>query len=166
MEQPGIVFGLILVVVLLGLAAFSVWRQRKTLRLLRTEELSDADRRFFRGQVRRRLISAALMVVFAGLLVGSFFLTENLRDLRPAEQPAAQDQPPQANAEQRGAIQLFTFYWIVALLVLLGILALAAVDMWAIAKYGVRHHRQIEADRRAMIEEEAARYRQQGNGRG
>jgi hypothetical protein len=165
-ELPGIAFGLILVVILLGLAGYSAWRQQKTLHLLRTQALSDDDRRFFQGQVRRRLASAVLMVVFAGLLIGSFFLAEQVRDLKPADAAVAEGARPKATQEQKGAIQFFTIYWIIALLVLLGILALAAIDLWAIARFGLRQHRQLEADRRAILADEVARLRQEGNGQG
>ena len=51
------------------------------------------------------------------------------------------------------------------LLLVFAMILLAAFDFWAIARFGIRHHRQIQEDRRAMLESHAARLRSQRNGR-
>ena len=61
-------------------------------------------------------------------------------------------------------LNLFFLNWLGAFLVLMAILYLAAADLWAIRQYSLRHHRKIQADRRAMIEDQAARMRRQRNG--
>ena len=53
---------------------------------------------------------------------------------------------------------------IIFVMVLLGIIILAAFDILAIRRYGLRQYRQIQADRREMIQEEVARIRGQRNG--
>jgi hypothetical protein len=62
------------------------------------------------------------------------------------------------------APELLVSYWSAVLLLVLAIVFLAAFDFWAIARFGLRHHRQIQADRRTMLENHAARHRSQRNG--
>src|SRR5207244_2550560 len=66
--------------------------------------------------------------------------------------------------EQQRVVNLISMYWMIATLVLLAIICLAFVDLWAIRRFGLRHIRQIQSDRRAMIEQEMANLRTQRNG--
>jgi fatty acid desaturase len=133
-------FGILLVVFLLGLAGLYVWRALPALRGQGAP--GSPDRRYYRNQARRRLASAVLMVLCAGLIVGWFFLEDDLKE----------------------SAQLSVLYWVAVLLLVLAILLLAAFDFRAIAHYGLRNHRQLEAARRAMLENQAARLRSRRNG--
>jgi hypothetical protein len=166
-----IIFGTVLIVLLLGVAGFFAWRQGQTLRDLRTrEDLSPEDRRYTRNQAWRRLFCSFLMVVFAVLFAGSFFLEEPaqvLADQREAARDRGDDLP--FNPEQARFAEFYRNYWIIMLLVLLAIIILAALDFFAIQRYGRRHYRQIQAERRALIQDfnnELARMRSQRNGPG
>src|SRR5262249_29647064 len=66
--------------------------------------------------------------------------------------------------EDKLFIFFYTGYWIAALLVLLGVVGLAFWDLVAIRRYGRRQFQKLQADRRAMIERQAARLRGQRNG--
>ena len=160
---------LIFVAVLLGLAAYFGWRQVQTLRKLASQEVGDAeDRRYLRTQAYRRLFCSGLMVVFAGLLVGWIFLDERYREIHAQAQqaqPGAGDgSGTTLTEEQKDFVRLFSVYWIVALLILLVLVALAAVDFWAIARYGWSQHRRLQADHRALLAEQVARRKQERNG--
>jgi hypothetical protein len=159
-------FGAVVVLVLLFLAGFFAWRQIRALRSLRTQpELSREDRRYVRSQAWRRLLCSALMLILAGLLVGSFFLEDPLQ--RVSAQRAAQTAqggPAEVQPAHKVFLQQFTTYWIVVLLVLLLMLLLVAVDVWAIARFGARHHRQLRADLQATLASEVARLRRRQNG--
>jgi hypothetical protein len=167
-EPNQIAFTSLLIVVLLALAGFTVWREWLTWRRSeRKIDLSPEDRLYVRWQVRRRLACAALMVLLAGLLALSFILEG------PANQLVAQGEAARARGEwapldpeQERFFHLWGGFWIVALLVLLAIIILAGLDFLAIRRYGQRHMRQIQADRRAMIENQIARVRSQRNGHG
>jgi hypothetical protein len=168
-EPSQIVFTSLLIVVLLALAGYSAWRQWRILQSAEGQnELPPEDRLFIRRQVRRRLWCAGLMVLLAGLLALSFVLEG------PANQLVAQGEaahkrsgePQPFDPEQQRFFHLWSGFWIVTLLVLLGIIVLAGLDLIAIRRYGQRHLRQIQADRRAMIEEQIARVRSQRNGHG
>src|SRR5262249_19767672 len=149
------VFGFLIICVLLGLAGYFIWRQRRVLQTLRADEtLPPEDRRYVRSQALRRLGGSGLMVVLAALLTGWFLLGLGDRAHELGERNEAQrarGEQPVFDAEQRHFVQVTTWYVITILLVLLGSLGLAAVDLWAIHRYGQRHRRQIQADRREMI---------------
>jgi hypothetical protein len=138
----------------------------QTLRRLREEEaLSAEDHRYFHRQAWRRLASAGLMTLLAGLLAGSLFFenyAQQLADDRQAEQ--AKQEPAPLAPDERNFIRFYYAYWIVTLLTLLALVTTALFDFWAIRRYGQRHFRQLQADRRAMIERQAAQLRQQRNG--
>jgi hypothetical protein len=157
----------------LTLAAFLVWLSlffgRRQLRALRATSAPDGpaldERRYLRAQAYRRLFCSFLMLVFAALLVGSPFLDhayptvrEEVRQLK-ATNPEAPLTP-----EQEYYVRLFSVYWIVALLVLLLLLSLAALDFWATARFGLRQHRQLQADQHALLRQEVARHRRERNG--
>src|SRR5262249_3960308 len=113
----------------------------------------------------RRLLCSGLMIVFAGLLFGWFFLEGSFREVREElRQQKEQAAPAELTAEQKDFVRLFTGYWIVGLLVLLSLISLAAVDFWSIARFGLRKHRQLQADHRALLRSDVAQRRSQGNG--
>ena len=109
------------------------------------------------------------MVLLAVLLAGWFALGLNTRANDLGELNAAQrerGEEPVLDAEQRHFINVSTYYVISILLVLLGTLCLAALDIWAIHRYGQRHRRQIQAERKDMIERQVNRLRSERNGHG
>jgi hypothetical protein len=152
--------GAVLVVVLLGLAGYFIWRQKKTLATLHRSDLGPEDRLYVHKQVRRRLTCSVLMIVFAGMLIGWFFLEPEVRQGAPEHQAAAQD----ARADRANMLRLVTVYWIVALLIVFAILFLAGHDLLATARFGLRLQRQLEAEQRAVLESDASRLRQERNG--
>jgi hypothetical protein len=149
------VFIVLIVFLLLGLGGYFGWRQRKILALARgASALSPADRSFLSKQAYRRILNSVLMAVLAGFLIGWFFLEEGFLELRPGNAGEAVDR----DAAQQW-LNFYVFYWIATLVVFFGILFLAALDLVATARYGLRQHRQLESERRAMMEAEAAKLR-------
>ena len=167
MENSELIYGGFLVFVLLGLAGYYGFRQVQMLHGLRlADERSPEEREFSRRQAWRRLISSALMVVFAGLLAGSVAFTPSVRRLAASNEAAIgnnEETPPDFD-ERRFTKIVYGSYWIVALLVLLAILVLAGLDLMAIRRYGRSQLLQIQTDRRAMIEKEVAQLRRDRNG--
>src|SRR5206468_3992140 len=117
---------------------------------------------------KRRLAGSVLMAVFAGLLAGSLTFLEDPAGRLAEEGEAAREhgQQPVLDPEQKQFIHFYGGYWIVMLLVLLALVALAAFDLLATRRFGLRQYRKIQTDRRAMIERQAARLRQERNGPG
>lgn len=160
-----IVFGTFLIALLVALAAYYAWRQKATLRLIRGESgLSPEDRVYLLRQVRRRLVCSVLMVVFAGLLVGWFFLEHNVAQIEPTPLQKAQGEKVDLNPEQKESVRYFTLYVILVFAVLFAILFLAAFDIIATAKFGLRYQRRLAADHRTVLQKEAATLRKERNG--
>jgi hypothetical protein len=152
----------LLALVLPALAAYYAWRQVQTLRGLRHDDtMPPEDRRYLRNQAWRRLACSALMVILAAMLAGSFFIEFRAQDLVNIGDAAhARNERPDLDPEQRSFFRFYTLYWVTALLVLLGMMGTALYEMVAIRRFGQRHFRKLQADRRAMIERQAARLRQ------
>jgi hypothetical protein len=156
-------FLILVTVLLLGLAGYFGWRQFQTLRSLYSEPAE--DRAFLRRQAVRRLVCCGLMLVLAGLFVGDLLLLEPSYQevIRQRPQPPAGEPMSQ---EREDFARLFAVFWIAVLCVLFALLALAGADFWAIARFGARHRKQLQADHRAGLKEEIARLRRRHNGNG
>jgi hypothetical protein len=160
-----------IVLMLVSLAIYFARHQWQTLRSLRDRDNVDQspeDRAYYLAQAWRRLIGCAFMLAFAGMLAGwyVFGLNQQAETLRQqGHQAALQDEPTgEFNDDQRQVFRLVTGYWIVAILLLMAMIALACTDLWAIRRYGMRHLRRIQSDRKAAIDKEIAAYRSRRNG--
>jgi H+/Cl- antiporter ClcA len=154
-EWQRYLFGSVMAAIMVALAVYYAWREIRALKALKpAAEMPPDEHDFVRRKARRRLICSAFMLVLAGLLVGSFFLTE----------PAGHDEPVADAQIQKDLTRIYGVYWIVFLVVLLVIMSLAALDLFAIRRYGLTQHRKIQSDRRAMIEHQLARMRRERNG--
>jgi hypothetical protein len=160
------ILGALIVVVLVVLA---VWFGQKQIEVLRdrpaVDNLVPEDQRYVRRQAWRRLVGCGLMLALAGLLTGwyLFGFHEFANELLALPEPV--DGRSVRTPEQDQMLRYCLYYFIGAIAVLLGMLGVAALDLLSIRSYALRHHRQIMADRRAMIERQVARLRQEGNGR-
>jgi hypothetical protein len=164
LDRDELIFGIVLVVILLGVSAYFSRQQWLTLKRLRTESPEKIeDRHFLRAQAYRRLVCCGLMVLFAGLLVGSWFLEPEyqrlIHDPRPTDEPA-----PKLHPDDRFFLRFFTFYWVFALLVMVALFFVAFFDLRAILREGYRKHRQLREAQKAVLEEEVRQYRKEGNG--
>ena len=162
-----------LAIVLLAVAGYFAWRQRRTWHMLRggpgggahggngtAEGLTGDEKQFFLRQIRRRLTCSVFMAVFAVMLFGWFLVVDKVDALRPTMQENVVEGPevPAADPNQL-LVQMVVFYWMAALFVLFIILALAAVDFMATTRYGMRQRRRLEADTQSILALEAARLR-------
>jgi hypothetical protein len=159
-----LVIGIALVVAVLALAVFYAWRQVKELRQPGAPGTTEGDYR--RARVRRRLISSGLMLVLAGQLAGALIFLEDRaqQQTRRADARAEVRErggEAQPTAEERDFARFYSAYWLATLLVLLVIVVLAFVDLWATRRFAVKAHRQLQAERRDMIDREIARLRQE-----
>lgn len=168
--NPGLlepIFATLIVLVLLAVSGFYGWRQLQALRQLPHEtELSAEDRRYEYGKVWRRLLTCLIMIVLAGLLISYYLFDINGQAIALGQQGRAANaaEQPDINIEKQRFLNIFSLFWMSAVLGVMAILVLAALDLWAIRRYGLRHYRQIQSDRRAMIEQQTAAIRSQRNG--
>ncbi len=162
MEATELVSGVLLVLLLLGLAGFYSWRQIHVLRRLRSgAPLPDEERRYLRRQAWRRVTCSVLMILFAGLLVGSYFVERELGSLHEQAGKAAEPDP-----EQRQFIYFFSSYWILGILLFFGILVLAILDWLATRRFTLRQIQQLQENHQVMLDQQAARLRARRNGFG
>src|SRR6266851_2321076 len=143
-----------IVVVLFGLAGYFGWQQWRAIQRLRqAKNLHPEDRRYHRLHAGRVFICCVLMIMVAGMVGGWYVLglEGSLGELgHPAvDQPA---NPDHLDFAQKRSLTFFTLYWILAILLLVAMVYVAFMDLWAIRRFGLRHMRQIQADRRAMLE--------------
>jgi hypothetical protein len=152
-----------LILILLLLAGYTGWKQWQVLRTSNADTtLLPEDHTFFRKQAGRRLILAVLMVAMAGLLFGTFFIESRAEELAEKKQ-AERDRGEEGNLtpEERQFGEFYATVWIFVLLDLLGLVTMAGVDYFAIRRYGRRHYRIIQEQRREMIRDELRRYRRE-----
>jgi hypothetical protein len=160
--------GWALVVALLALAVYYGWRQLRLMRQLRgSADPGSVEALYLRARARRRLRGSALMLLLAAQLAGAMIFLEG-RAQRQADQADARagareqgEEPPPPTPEERSFFRFYTAYWVGILLVLLGMVLLALGDLWATRSFGLRAHRQLQAERREMINRQIARLRQE-----
>jgi hypothetical protein len=145
---------------LLGfIAVYFALGQRQTLAQLRHDvELSADDRRYLWRQVVRRLLNSVLLFLLAGFIVGWFFLESRFVPAEPVEPGAPVPE------SVKDSVWLLAYYVIAGLLVLLVVMTLTVADWVATARYGARRWRQLEDDRRAVLEAEVERLRRDRHG--
>jgi hypothetical protein len=160
-----IIFGSALVAALAVLSVVIGWRQVGALRRLRGQSLPDEEQRWERRKAYRRLVSSGLTMVMAVLLAVLLAFYEPAAQ-RLADERAALDPKPPFTQEETAFLRHWGGAWVALLLVLLAVVLLAAVDLWATRRYALRQYRKLQADRRAMIERQASRMRQERNGPG
>ncbi|HZY91006.1 MAG TPA: hypothetical protein VFE78_39655 [Gemmataceae bacterium] len=169
MGWPQIIFGAVLVAALLFLALYYGWRQVVVLRRLRRnpDVPCGDERRYQHRQAVGRLVNSVLLLVLAALLTGimAYLETPTQQLVRQHDEAVAGGQaPPELTPEQRRLVRVWGGLWVALLVVLLAVVMLAALDLWAIRRWGLRQYRKLQADRRAMIERQAARLRHGRNG--
>jgi hypothetical protein len=164
------ILGGALVAALLGVGGYYGWRQLQLLRQLPTlrDRMSAPDFYYLRNQAWRRLVNSVLMVVMAVLMTLSFTMGWEEHTARLAQAAAEQRQAgnPVAPLEgpDRTIARLWLGTWVAVAALLMVIVLVVAFDVWAIRRYGMRHLRQIQADRNAMLERELANLRNRRNG--
>ncbi len=159
-------FVAVLSVTLLVLAGYFGWQQLRTIRgLVSPDVLGAGDRRYLRIQAYRRMCCSVLLAVFAGMLIGWMSLETTYRALQEEIRAARIADPASLpTEEQKDVLRFFVLYGVGALLVLMALLALAAADFWATARFGIRQHRQLLADQRKQLQAQVKQYRQERNG--
>jgi hypothetical protein len=129
-------------------------------------EMLPDERRFLRRQAWRRLVNSLLMLILAGLLVGAYLAglpqraAEIDRDREMAAQ-AANGVTPKLTDEQRQFIRFFMSGVIVFLMLLFVIVMMAGLDLLATRRYALYKFRQIQTDRRAMIQRQLDKWREE-----
>jgi hypothetical protein len=165
---PQIIFGAALVAALLFLALYYGCQQVLALGRLRANpDLPEEERRYQHRQAVGRLVNSVLLLVLAALLTGimAYLETPTQQLVKQHDEAVARGEAaPELTPEQRHLVRVWGWWWVALLVVLLAVVVLAALDLLAIRRWGLRQFRKLQADRRAMIERQASRLRQGRNG--
>jgi hypothetical protein len=159
---PQLVTGLALTAMLLVSAVVFTNVQIRLLRsTARSTDLADDERRHLRRRAWRRLFGCLLLFLLGIQLYVALVFLEN-----PSQQLADEqaDSSRQLTPDERSFLRLYGWFWIVFLLLLLTLVLLAAFEMWSVRRRGVQERRRLLADRRAMLEHQVGRLRQERNG--
>jgi hypothetical protein len=152
---------------LLGLAFYFGWRQVVALGEVREQtSLPAEENRYQRRQAHRRLVGCGLMALLALLLAGAQLFLEDKAQALAEQRDALPDDgsAPPLTEPERDFARMYACYWIVCLLVLMAIVALAGVDLWETRRRGLREQRKLLDDQRLMLERQVERYRQKRKG--
>jgi hypothetical protein len=142
-------------IVLVGMALYFGWRQRAAQQAMAfNTNVSREQRLYVLRQTQRRFFGSALLMVLAGLLIGSLFLDYDvlrrpINEVPLAEQEAAKE-----------IVRLVSFYWMSFLLLLMALLALAVIDLWATARHGVQMQKKLFQEHQEMLKADLAEHRQ------
>jgi hypothetical protein len=142
-DALGIALGIVIAAVMVAVAGYFAWMQQMTLNTLRFDlKISSEHRRYLLKQAWRRLFGSIVLVVLAGMLVGSVFLNYDPTQL------------------SRDEVRFLVFYATTMLLLVLVILALAVFDFWATARHNVQQQRALFREHQEMLEAELEERRQ------
>jgi hypothetical protein len=160
---PLLVSGLVLTAVLLICAVLFVRPQVRLLRgPVRSPDLPEEERRYLRRQAWRRLVGCVLMLLLGVLLLGALLFLEV-----PSQRIIdTHENPDQRTPDERRFVLVYGWFWFAFLLLLLALVLLAGFELWSVRWRGLRERRQLLADRRAMLEHQIGRLREERNGPG
>jgi hypothetical protein len=153
------------------LLAVAVYYLRKAIRTLQRTtaafEMLPDERVFLRRQAWRRLVNSGFMIALAGLLIGAYAvgLPQRADEIgKQREREAVDGQKPPLTEEQRDFGRLFGGYLIGFLALLALVVILAGLDYFATRRYAFAQLRRIQIDRRAMLERQMTRWREERDG--
>ncbi len=158
------VAGLSLAAVLVLLGLGTGWRQRRALARLAARRVVPSDERaYLRGQARRRLAVAGVLVVIGGMIGGSFLSGMEARaDAIGDRGAAAGDGPrPPADPDDKAFFRFYTGYWIAVVVLVFAAGCLAVADFWATRRFWLRAYVQIRDDHNARLRRDLALHRTQ-----
>lgn len=126
----------------------------------RTHVPSD-EHRYLRGKHRRRLLTAALLVLMGGMVAGAYLsgmeaVADALGQPRPADDPP---RPPMTD-EQRQFVRLWAVYWTAVVVMVFALVGLAFADAVATRLYWLGIYRELREEHKAKLRRDLAIYRQ------
>lgn len=127
-------------------------------------EMLPDERRFLRRQAWRRIINSFLMLLLSVELVAAYAsgLPERIDGIiSERERATVNGVKPPLTDEQRQSVRFFGGCVIAFMLQLGVVIALAGLDFWATRRYALSKFRQIATERRAMIQRQLTKWREE-----
>lgn len=147
--------------VLATIAVVSGRYQLRNLRRLRGgEALASDDRRYLRGQCRRRIVNAGLLLILAGMLAGDYF-GGGMQELGRIGSLKQLDPPQDLTDADKDFVRAVAMYWIVFLVILFAVVVVAITDYSATTLYGRQQLKRIRTEQTGLLERDLAMHRQQ-----
>jgi hypothetical protein len=159
-----VLVGWMLAAVLIALGVGTVHRQRRTARRLREDRfLPSDDRAYLRGQVRRRVLISAMLIVVGGMIMGYYAsgMDARLDAIGDRKRAADPDRSPEEDEADKADAKQVGYYWIGILGLLFGAVLVAVVDFWATRRYWMAQYRRIKTDHDTKLQRDLAVYRRQ-----
>ncbi len=151
---------LLLAGVLAAIAVISSRYQLRNLARLRgSQAMASDDRRYLRGQCRRRLLNSVLLLVLAGGLAGAF-LSGGMAELGRIAADNQQNPPNAISDDDKELVRFWAYYWIAFLILLFIVVSIAIADYAATTLYGRQQLRRIQHEQSNLLERDLAMYRQ------
>src|SRR5262245_33153883 len=149
---------------MIGLATYFARQQWRALKRLRqAENIHPEEHRYQRLHAGRVFICCVLMILVAGM-VGGWYVLGLDAQYEAIRQQAEEQADQELGTLQHRWVTFFALYWILAILFLLGMIYIGLMDYWAVRRFGLKQTRQLQADRRAMLERQMALLRAERNG--
>ncbi|MBA4063307.1 MAG: hypothetical protein C0501_06265 [Isosphaera sp.] len=149
--------GLTFAVLLVVLGGWAGARQVRALRRVGAEpHLPDVDRRYLRGQGRRRLFAAGLLAA-VGAMIGYYYLSGMDARMDAIGAKGREN----VTDDDKDFYRRVGVYWIAVILLVVLVVLVAILDFWATRVYGMALYREIQADHDAKLQRDLAVYRRQ-----
>jgi len=156
------VFAFFIAIVLLLMGIFTIRKQSRALRTLRSSSFVPSDeRRYVRNLAWRRIVTSVFLLILGGMLAGAYLSgLEHEADIFGRKIDENNQKLP-LTEEQKQFARVYYVYWATVLLLLFLVVSLAIVDIWSTRRYAWAQLRLIQKDNRARLERDLAMHRQQ-----
>lgn len=153
------ILGLLLAALLVVFGIGAGLRQLRTLRRVHDEPyMPAADKRYFHGQARRRLLASALLLVIGGMIACYYLSGMDARmDAIPERNQA---DVPQTEADKEFT-KFVGVYWIVVIVLLGLVVGVAVIDFWSTRRYWLARYKEMKDDYDTKLQRDLAVLRQQ-----
>ncbi|OWK37868.1 hypothetical protein [Fimbriiglobus ruber] len=135
-------------------------------RLAARAHVPSDERAYLRGRYRRRLLTAAVLIVTGAMIGGAYLsgMEERALQLGEHHDPAvapdeAADKPGMTDA-QKQFVRIWSVYWIVVVVLVFVLISLALVDATASRRYWLAQYRAIREDHQTKLRRDLAVYKQ------
>lgn len=156
------IVGLLLALALVAFGVGAGSRQRRTLARLREERFLPSDERaYLRGQVRRRLITSAIVALIGGMIGWTYLSGTEARASEIADRAnVAPETRQDPSDDDKQFVRQYGYFWMAVMLLVLMAVMCAMFDFLATRRYWMAQYRIIKEDHEAKLRRDLAVHRQ------
>lgn len=153
------VMAIVLAAILASIAIVSLRYQFRTFDRLSHESFASEDRVYLKSQARRRTFNAALLLILACMLAGSY-LSGSIHELGRIASLKQQDPPTEPTEEDREFVRAWAWFWIAFLCVLLTVVLIAIADSFATTIHSRTEIRRLATEQHELLVRDLVMHRQ------